>query len=180
MEVMRKQEDFHTKYAKDKHNFDHGGAVESMHGGKTMMVENPFLEDVMVMYYEGYHVRHDHYEHTYDTEVHGESMHGNYEYNDSYSYRGRRMGLKSINTWSLMKQAFSIRCGVKNHKGQGQDQIKVKLMESLMVEKSFKTHAMEEKRRVGQGSFNEGQSVSESISTSLEECEYKKNVVSTK
>ncbi|KAI5681570.1 hypothetical protein M9H77_02798 [Catharanthus roseus] len=53
-------------------------------------------------------------------------------------------------------------------------------MESLMVEESLNTHAMEEKKRVEQGSFNEEQSIIESISTSLEKCECNKSVVSTK
>ncbi|KAI5681950.1 hypothetical protein M9H77_03178 [Catharanthus roseus] len=43
-----------------------------------------------------------------------------------------------------------------------------------------KESAIEEKRRVEQGSYNEEQSVIGSISTSLEECECKKSVVSTK
>ncbi|KAI5663044.1 hypothetical protein M9H77_22367 [Catharanthus roseus] len=43
-----------------------------------------------------------------------------------------------------------------------------------------KENAMEEKRRVERGGFNEEQSVIGSISTSLEECEYKKSVVNTK
>ncbi|KAI5650157.1 hypothetical protein M9H77_36162 [Catharanthus roseus] len=91
-----------------------------------------------------------------------------------------RMRLKPIKTWSLMKQALRIRCGVENYEGQGKGQAKVKFMESSMVEESLKTQAMEEKRTVEQGSFNEEQSVIESISTLLEECEYTKSVVSTK
>ncbi|KAI5652288.1 hypothetical protein M9H77_29475 [Catharanthus roseus] len=79
-----------------------------------------------------------------------------------------------------MKQALRIRCGVESHEGQGQDQAKVKIIESSMIEESLKTHDMEEKGRVEQGSFNEEQNVIESISTSLKECECKKSVVSTK
>ncbi|KAI5653125.1 hypothetical protein M9H77_30312 [Catharanthus roseus] len=91
----------------------------------------------------------------------------------------RRMGIKPIKTWSLMKKALKIRYGVKNHEGQGQGQAKVKL-ESSMVEESLKTHAMEDKKRVEQGSFDEELSITESIPTSLEEWKCKKSVVSTK
>ncbi|KAI5649988.1 hypothetical protein M9H77_35993 [Catharanthus roseus] len=169
----------------------------------------------------------------------------------------RRMGLKPIKPWSLTKQTFTSKCGVKNNEEQRQGQTKVKFLESLMGEKSTKvdelsqvqdrkaTHhekkktytfvkdrksytmnpfspqqvhqeqrkmrekekienemkkksiredkiiegqdgekkmsdqkkesAMEEKRRLEQESFNEEQSVIESISTSLEECECKKS-----
>ncbi|KAI5669375.1 hypothetical protein M9H77_19228 [Catharanthus roseus] len=90
------------------------------------------------------------------------------------------MGLKPINTWSLIKQGLRISCVVENLEGQGQGQANVKLMESSIVKEIIKTHAMEEKKRVEQGSFNEEQSVIESIDTSLEESKCKKSVVSTK
>ncbi|KAI5650009.1 hypothetical protein M9H77_36014 [Catharanthus roseus] len=41
-------------------------------------------------------------------------------------------------TWSLMKQALRIRCGVESHEGETQGQKNVKFMESLMGEKSTK------------------------------------------
>ncbi|KAI5673136.1 hypothetical protein M9H77_13500 [Catharanthus roseus] len=55
-----------------------------------------------------------------------------------YSYCVRedekRMGLKPIKTWSLIKQALRIKFEVVNHERQGKGQSKVKFMESSMVE----------------------------------------------
>ncbi|KAI5672688.1 hypothetical protein M9H77_13052 [Catharanthus roseus] len=65
---------------------------------------------------ERYYDSYDHYVYNYGSE-------NMYEHNDTYSYRGYnyiKMRLKPIKTWSLMKQALRIRCGVKNHDGQGQ------------------------------------------------------------
>ncbi|KAI5652259.1 hypothetical protein M9H77_29446 [Catharanthus roseus] len=50
-------------------------------------------------------------------------------------------------------------------------------MESSMVEESIKLHVIEEERRMEQGSFNEEQSIIESISTSLEKCEFENLMV---
>ncbi|KAI5676024.1 hypothetical protein M9H77_06974 [Catharanthus roseus] len=96
-----------------------------------------------------------------------------YEVNVSWDFNcenRRRIGLQPIKTWGLLKQAWRTKYGVENHERLGQGQAKVKFMESSMVEEILKLHTMEEKRIVGQGSFNEGKSVIESISTSLEEC----------
>ncbi|KAI5659246.1 hypothetical protein M9H77_28039 [Catharanthus roseus] len=79
-----------------------------------------------------------------------------------------------------MKQTLSTRYGVENHEGQGPSQAKVKLTESFMDEENLKLHTMKEKRRVEYENFNEEQNIIESTSTPLEECEYKKSVLTIK
>ncbi|KAI5652359.1 hypothetical protein M9H77_29546 [Catharanthus roseus] len=53
------------------------------------------------------------------------------------------MVLESIKTWSLMKQALRIRCGVENHKGLVQGQAKIKFMEPSKNEESPKSEHLE-------------------------------------
>ncbi|KAI5681816.1 hypothetical protein M9H77_03044 [Catharanthus roseus] len=63
-------------------------------------------------------------------------------YCDSYNYGRRRMGLKPIKTWSLMKLELRIRCGDENYEGLGQGQSTVKFMESSMDEESTKVKGL--------------------------------------
>ncbi|KAI5681128.1 hypothetical protein M9H77_02355 [Catharanthus roseus] len=169
MSAMRKLEDFHTEYAKDKHLVV---AIESMLMVETtMVVENSFLEDMIViktsLLKDQLELRRR--EIPICAKIFLLMVTDWWDCNCEYR---RGMRLKSIETWSLMKQALRIRYGVENHEGQGQGLAKLKPIESSMVKESLKIHAMKEKRRVEQGSFNVEQSVIKSISTLLEEYEF--------
>ncbi|KAI5676964.1 hypothetical protein M9H77_07914 [Catharanthus roseus] len=123
MGTMGKQEDFHTKYLRLSIIFimvvsmevnayggnNHGGGKFISRGHMVMVTS--LLEDQLELhspynYYEGYHVRHYHYEPSYDREVHGENMHGNHEYNDHYSYRGYGCG-RSTQTLGTTSRSLS-------------------------------------------------------------------------
>ncbi|KAI5664018.1 hypothetical protein M9H77_23341 [Catharanthus roseus] len=62
-----------------------------------------------------------------------------YVVNDGWDYNSeyrRRIGLKPIRTWNLMKQALRNRYGVENHEGQEQSQAKITFIEPSTVEQS--------------------------------------------